>query len=60
MLENVAFAHSGLFVGPAIGSMQQCADVIDFTRMIQIMGDHDADDHAGWQAVAPIGEALTL
>jgi len=34
--------------------------VIDLTRVIEVVTDHDADDVAGWQAVTPIGESVTV
>ena len=50
----------GRFVGPAIGSLQLGADVIDLTCVIEIVGDHNANDHARRQTITPVSEAFAL
>src|SRR5215207_401502 len=47
-------------IGPTIGALDQCTQVIDFAGMIEIMTDHNADDIAGRQSFSPIGEAVAL
>ena len=43
-----------------VSALQQGADMIDFTGMIEIMSDHDLDDLARRQLVASIRETLTV
>jgi len=49
-----------LIIGPPIGGLQQGAQVIDFPGVIEIVGDHNADDIAGGEPIAPIRQSLTF
>lgn len=51
---------SALFVWPAVGPTQQSAQVIDFACMIKVVGNHDTDDDASGQAIAPVGETIAV
>ena len=47
-------------VRPTIGPLQQCPGVVDLASVVKVVPDHDADDVAGRETVAPVGEALVV
>lgn len=49
-----------LIIRPSVCGLKQGAQVVDLARMIQIMGDHDADDDARRETFAPIGQTLAV
>jgi hypothetical protein len=51
---------ASLIVRPTISSLENGTNVIDFTSMVEIMGNHDADDDTRWQTITPICESLAI
>lgn len=59
-LQNKRRKVASLIIGPAIGLLKQSTQVIDLASVIEIMGDHNADDIAGRESLSPIREPLPV